>query len=116
MCEGKFRRTWAGIACAPNIKTITRLEDRWRREGLLDPEDPEYAKRNAQRIKMMREKNQKKLERMIDQGDAVVGKKAFIDKSDSDLSPTTKKDIDKLPDKAHDKHTVDKSGNIRKKK
>lgn len=116
ICEGNFRRVWAGYSTAPNIKTVTRLEDIWKREGLIDPEDPEYAKRNQERIAMMRKKNKKKLERMLEEGKAVIGKKAAVDGPDADLSPTTREDIENLPDAAHDRHIIDGSGNIRKKK
>jgi hypothetical protein len=113
-CEGDFRRVWSGQNIAPSIKTIERLEDRWRKQGLLDPEDPEYARRNQERVRAMREDNKKRLERMLEQNEAVISKHASVD-NDADLEPTTKEDLEKLPPQAIDKKTMTKDGDIKDK-
>lgn len=65
-CGGVFCRVWDGYGQAPGIKTVTRIEDIWKKRGLLDPEDPDYNKVNQQRIKDMREKDKKRKEKIID--------------------------------------------------
>jgi len=113
MCEADFERVWSGVSVIPGIKTVERVEDMWRKKGLLDPEDPEYTKRNKERIKYMREKNKKKLDRMLEDGSAVVGKTASV--GGKDVLPMSREDLDNLPDVAVDKHVMTKDGEIKPK-
>jgi hypothetical protein len=52
--------------CVPAIKTEMRLEDYWKKHGILDPEDSEHKKLAAERIKMMREEAKKKKEKELE--------------------------------------------------
>lgn len=88
-CKGKFTRVWNGLGQAPGIKTVQRMEDVWKKRGLLDPEDPEYKKRNIERVKAMREKDRKRKEREIDQ--RLSGKLGEFRGRTSEYKPTNKR-------------------------
>jgi len=107
-CDGKFTRLWFGKGNAPRIKTITRLEDIWRKNGVIDPEDPAYAKLNRERVKEMREKTRKKKERLLDQGKAKLRRVNI----ESDDEPFTKEVFDKMPSSSKSSYHITKDGNI----
>jgi len=105
-CQGEFRRTWTGDS-APNIKTGKRMEDLWKQMGWMDPEDPDYHKVNAQRVRAMREKAIKERDDKLNKEDMKKGRTKDFKPTKRRGDHVSKQDLDKLPDVAKDRVNVD---------
>lgn len=110
-CDGTMARWYSGRQNATAIKTVTRLEDLWKKYGILDPEDPDYAKQNKERVREMREKNQKILEKKLARGEAKVRSKVRVEGKEPGEN-FTKEDVENLPTKSKGRVSIDKDGNI----
>ena len=85
-CGDPMRRQWEGLGVAPAIKTEFRMEDYWKKNNILDPEDPAYAKAASERIKIMRDKAKKKKEKEIERlGDKAKFRRIKIKSDDRDI-------------------------------
>src|SRR5574337_1252124 len=52
----------------PNLKTTERIEDIWRKERLIDPQEPEYKELYKEKAKARRKANRKRREEEIEKG------------------------------------------------
>lgn len=107
-----MKRLYSGRQNAPAIKTITRLEDLWKKHGILDPEDPGYARQNKDRVKEMRKRSGKELDEKISRGELEIRSRVRVEGKGAD-EKFTKEDIEKLPDKSKGKVSINKDGSIK---
>jgi len=103
-CSGQYKRSWKNT---PAIKTIVRMEDVWKKQGVLDPEDPEYRKVNCQRVRAMREKAIKARDRKLNKADIKKGRTKDFKPTRKPGDFVSKPDLDKLPDVAKDRVNLD---------
>jgi len=106
-CGGEYKRLWSGKGNSPGIKTTQRVEDLWKKMGWLDPEDPDYHKVNAQRVRAMREKAIKERDRKLNKADIKKGRTKDFKPTNKPGDRVSKQDLDQLPEVAKDRVNVD---------